>query len=197
MSERSVYHCQGERTKVANTFRNSFEGSWLGAVSFPHNHKALPLSFSRKLKRGDTVATRSFMSLFIYPCPGVMSLVPWSEVLARDLLCALNTVCALCIIRPRGSFLLNFLSNNHLGVIAPNDTEGEYLCSGQVFVPSCPTLEVTVKPALWQLWDFKVHLLRMPLGSISSAWGVCSACVCHKKHPKSLRDNETENTIRS
>lgn len=146
MSERSVYHCQGERARVANTFPDSFKESWLGAVSFPDNHKALPLSFSRKLKRHDTVATRSFMTLYLFAPASCLSFVPWNEVLARELLCALNNVCALCIIRQCGSFLLNFWSNNHLGVIVPNDTEGEYLCSGQVFLPSSPTLEVSVKP---------------------------------------------------
>lgn len=48
--------------RVANIFPKNVEVKYLGAVSFPNNHKVL-LSFSRKLRRGDIVATKHFMSL--------------------------------------------------------------------------------------------------------------------------------------
>lgn len=73
--------CQGERAQVANDFPSSFTGSRLGSVSFPDNRNALPPSFSRNLKRGDTVAPKSFLSLFICLCPSVVSLfcpMKWS-----------------------------------------------------------------------------------------------------------------------
>lgn len=66
------------------------------------------------------------------------------------------------------------VKEKHLHFTEPDNTEGNYLCSGQVFLPSCPTLEVIVKHC-------KAHTMA-DTGSqsflpISSAWG-CVVCIC-------------------
>lgn len=125
-----------------------------------------------------------------------LSFVPQRESLAQELMCALSNICALGIIRPRGIPSLNFWVNNYLGALAPNDTEEDCFF---ILLPIFPLLKpvysqgygpyrISVVLCSESLWD-QFLLLK---GCVRRG----SMCVT-KKHPKSWRDSETENAIRS
>lgn len=158
------------RDEVSQSFPQEFERKLAWS-----RYKDLLLPFSKKI-RGDSIAIRSFMCLFISCCPSVTSVFcatkgsPGSGTAVQ-----LNNVCAMCIVRP-----LKFWVNNYLGAIAPNDTEEDYFC---ILLPVFPLL----KPVYSQ--GYGTHRISVVLYSESLwdqfllHWGCMrrGVCVCHKK----------------